>query len=100
MLEPRRGGGDVDGASGQQPHKLRQDVAVGDTVGGGNRHVWADQGSSQVSTTLPFLSTLGVILSRYLEHPVSLMLWTDGEGSELNDDSGEIFLRPPCGFMI
>ena len=46
-----------------------------------------DASHPDASSILPFLSTLGLILSRYLEHPVPILVYTDGDGAQILDET-------------
>jgi hypothetical protein len=81
IMEPKKVADPVSGAVQDQVNNMPKFGVVGE----GNQQT----GSTRSSSVLPFLSTLGLILSRYLEHPVSTLVYTDGDGMEVIDDSGK-----------
>jgi len=92
IMEPKKVDDPVSGAVQDQVNNMPKFGVVGE----GNQQT----GSTRSSSVLPFLSTLGLILSRYLEHPVSTLVYTDGDGMEVIDDSVELATELPCGYEL
>jgi len=59
-----------------------------------------DANHPDAATTLPFLSTLGLILSRYLEHPAAILVYMDGDGAQITDETIELATELPCGYEL
>jgi len=64
-----------------------------------NGRLDGDSDSGSAGTRLPFLSMLGLTLSRYLEHPLSTLVWTGGS-QQLRANTGLFRDGFPCDYEL